>query len=158
MDILFWVSILPDRKPSGADCGGSGEKALRRFSSPQGFFWAGAGGVTRTPDLLITNQLLYRLSYTSISFQTAVIIPYFFSIVNTIFRPFLRRLFSYITIRIFARILSFLSFLFLTAHSSHTGFLQNCKRKYHPSFLQIFSEFSEFFYSSDCFSFQLSKN
>ncbi len=25
----------------------------------------GAGGVTRTPDLLITNQLLYRLSYTS---------------------------------------------------------------------------------------------
>ena len=27
----------------------------------------GAGGVTRTPDLLITNQLLYRLSYTSIS-------------------------------------------------------------------------------------------
>ena len=26
----------------------------------------GAGGVTRTPDLLITNQLLYRLSYTSV--------------------------------------------------------------------------------------------
>ena len=28
---------------------------------------AGAGGRIRTPDLLITNQLLYRLSYTSIS-------------------------------------------------------------------------------------------
>ena len=27
----------------------------------------GAGGRTRTPDLLITNQLLYRLSYTSIA-------------------------------------------------------------------------------------------
>ena len=27
---------------------------------------AGAGGRTRTPDLLITNQLLYQLSYTSI--------------------------------------------------------------------------------------------
>ena len=27
----------------------------------------GAGGRTRTPDLLITNQLLYRLSYTGIS-------------------------------------------------------------------------------------------
>ena len=27
----------------------------------------GAGNVTRTHDLLITNQLLYRLSYTSIS-------------------------------------------------------------------------------------------
>ena len=26
----------------------------------------GAGGVTRTPDLLITNQLLYQLSYTSV--------------------------------------------------------------------------------------------
>ena len=26
----------------------------------------GAGGRTRTPDLLITNQLLYQLSYTSI--------------------------------------------------------------------------------------------
>ena len=26
---------------------------------------AGAGGRIRTPDLLITNQLLYRLSYTS---------------------------------------------------------------------------------------------
>ena len=28
--------------------------------------FGGAGGRTRTPDLLITNQLLYRLSYTSI--------------------------------------------------------------------------------------------
>ena len=27
----------------------------------------GAGGRTRTPDLLITNQLLYQLSYTSAS-------------------------------------------------------------------------------------------
>ena len=27
----------------------------------------GAGGRIRTPDLLITNQLLYQLSYTSIS-------------------------------------------------------------------------------------------
>ena len=29
----------------------------------------GAGGRIRTPDLLITNQLLYRLSYTSKSQQ-----------------------------------------------------------------------------------------
>src|SRR5574344_666919 len=29
----------------------------------------GAGGRTRTPDLLITNQLLYRLSYTGILFN-----------------------------------------------------------------------------------------
>ena len=33
-----------------------------------------AGGRTRTPDLLITNQLLYQLSYTSIS-QRSNIIP-----------------------------------------------------------------------------------
>ena len=32
----------------------------------------GAGGVTRTHDLLITNQLLYRLSYTSTSIQMRV--------------------------------------------------------------------------------------
>ncbi len=29
-------------------------------------FGCGAGGRTRTPDLLITNQLLYQLSYTSV--------------------------------------------------------------------------------------------
>ena len=34
---------------------------------PYSFGSRGAGGRTRTPDLLITNQLLYRLSYTSIS-------------------------------------------------------------------------------------------
>ena len=33
---------------------------------PYSFSHGGAGGRTRTPDLLITNQLLYRLSYTSI--------------------------------------------------------------------------------------------
>ena len=33
---------------------------------PYEVFRGGAGGRTRTPDLLITNQLLYRLSYTSI--------------------------------------------------------------------------------------------
>ena len=34
-------------------------------------FSYGAGGRTRTPDLLITNQLLYLLSYTSVSVQPA---------------------------------------------------------------------------------------
>ena len=35
----------------------------------------GAGGVTRTHDLLITNQLLYRLSYISIfTFEVADLI------------------------------------------------------------------------------------
>ena len=37
------------------------------------FTQRGAGGRTRTPDLLITNQLLYRLSYTSAIPATAII-------------------------------------------------------------------------------------
>ena len=41
----------------------------------------GAGGRTRTPDLLITNQLHYQLCYTSIS-ATNAIIHYDFSFVN----------------------------------------------------------------------------
>ena len=36
-------------------------------------------------DLLITNQLLYRLSYTSMSLRTVAIISYFSLTVNTIF-------------------------------------------------------------------------
>ena len=39
----------------------------------------GAGNVTRTHDLLITNQLLYRLSYTSVNFD---IIAHSFHFVN----------------------------------------------------------------------------
>ncbi len=39
--------------------------ATREFPHMQFAFCAGAGRRTRTPDLLITNQLLYRLSYTS---------------------------------------------------------------------------------------------
>ena len=34
----------------------------------------GASGETRTPDLLITNQLLYRLSYTSVSKSASAIL------------------------------------------------------------------------------------
>ena len=50
------------------------------------FTQRGAGGRTRTPDLLITNQLLYRLSYTSAIPATAIIAkqqPF----VNKNFRP-----------------------------------------------------------------------
>ena len=34
----------------------------------QGFL-SGAGEMNRTPDLLITNELLYRLSYTGVSLK-----------------------------------------------------------------------------------------
>ena len=40
--------------------------ATKKHRKPKFSVLFGAGGVTRTPDLLITNQLLYRLSYTSI--------------------------------------------------------------------------------------------
>ncbi len=43
----------------------------------------GAGGRIRTPDLLITNQLLYQLSYTSIR-PAEEIIPRFQCFVNNI--------------------------------------------------------------------------
>ena len=50
----------------------------------------GAGRRIRTPDLLITNQLLYRLSYTSVlsAVATVVILTEQMKIVNTIFRFF----------------------------------------------------------------------
>ena len=49
----------------------------------------GAGGRIRTPDLLITNQLLYQLSYTSTAasaFTTMVIITERGGIVNSFFK------------------------------------------------------------------------
>ena len=57
--------------------------------------YIGAGGRTWTPDLLITNQLLYRLSYTSVcKWLTAiVIISPLIGIVNTIFQKILNFLF-----------------------------------------------------------------
>ncbi len=45
----------------------------------------GAGGRTRTPDLLITNQLLYQLSYTS-TFSCSNIIPYRIGFVNSFYQ------------------------------------------------------------------------
>ena len=62
---------------------------------------SGAGGRTRTPDLLITNQLLYQLSYTSTqgfdwSLSTApstslFIIPHCFWFVKYFFQIFLKK-------------------------------------------------------------------
>ena len=40
--------------------------ATKKHRKPKPSMLFGAGGVTRTHDLLITNQLLYRLSYTSV--------------------------------------------------------------------------------------------
>ena len=40
--------------------------ALARKRAMRSLRGRGAGGRTRTPDLLITNQLLYQLSYTSV--------------------------------------------------------------------------------------------
>ena len=46
--------------------------ATKKHRKPKFSMLFGAGGVTRTHDLLITNQLLYRLSYTSASIQMRV--------------------------------------------------------------------------------------
>ena len=53
----------------------------------------GAGGRTRTPDLLITNQLLYQLSYTS-KLPAAIIITNHSVFVNTIFQLFTKARFA----------------------------------------------------------------
>ena len=69
---------LPDATASGSPGGGwwirTTEGVASRFTVcplwPLGkspMYEIGAGGRIRTPDLLITNQLLYQLSYTSIS-------------------------------------------------------------------------------------------
>ena len=68
---------LPDATASGSPGGGwwirTTEGVASRFTVcplwPLGkspIYNFGAGGRTRTPDLLITNQLLYQLSYTSL--------------------------------------------------------------------------------------------
>ena len=40
------------------------KKGLLPFAWQQTLVFSGAGEMNRTPDLLITNELLYRLSYT----------------------------------------------------------------------------------------------
>ena len=52
----------------------------------------GAGGRTRTPDLLITNQLLYQLSYTSVS-QRYLLYHILFRL-STPFFDFFKKIFS----------------------------------------------------------------
>ena len=42
---------------------GSQSPLLKQKSTPKGALLFGAGERNRTPDLLITNELLYRLSY-----------------------------------------------------------------------------------------------
>ena len=44
----------------------------KKHRKPKFSMLFGAGGVTRTHDLLITNQLLYRLSYTSAFVQMQI--------------------------------------------------------------------------------------
>ena len=58
----------------------------------------GAGGRIRTPDLLITNQLLYRLSYTSVFSAIAersIIITYKMLLVNTFFYFFWKNILEF---------------------------------------------------------------
>ena len=58
---MQWVDFLTFR--------GCQKKALTLAN--QGFSF-GAGEMNRTPDLLITNELLYRLSYTGLALHYSV--------------------------------------------------------------------------------------
>ena len=71
----FWNSFsrLSNQNPAKRFWFEEEEDSGAQFSRPRGNGAQrttsddGAGGRTRTPDLLITNQLLYQLSYTSVS-------------------------------------------------------------------------------------------
>ena len=50
-----------------------GRSGILPYTNPtEAGSFCGAGGRLRTPDLLITNQLLYQLSYTSIIFKNII--------------------------------------------------------------------------------------
>ena len=89
----------------------------KQWSFPLFFRYDGAGGRTRTPDLLITNQLLYQLSYTSLEllqysvfnglcYATIIIISHLIAFVKPFFQIFSIFLFrlthSFFIIRVFA--------------------------------------------------------
>ena len=100
----------------------------------------GAGGRTRTPDLLITNQLLYQLSYTSeFSFRSCIhslissayIIYHILHHLSTLFSNFFNffEAFSF-----FEDVLEWVS---LTIISSPTLFVKGfCKKIFHCIFQQ----------------------
>ena len=102
--------------------------------------FSGAGGRTRTPDLLITNQLLYQLSYTSeFSFHSCIhslissayIIYHILHHLSTLFSNFFNffEAFSF-----FEDVLEWVS---LTIISSPTLFVKGfCKKIFHCIFQQ----------------------
>ena len=62
---LWWGKVDSNHRRHRQQIYSLSPLATREF--PQIYEVDGAGGRIRTPDLLITNQLLYRLSYTSVS-------------------------------------------------------------------------------------------
>ena len=87
------------------------------------FFICGAGERTRTPDLLITNQLLYQLSYTSMEmrlfFECLITISFFADLVKQIF---------FICAKICARL------------AKSTGFGRRCLQKQGETFMMIYKK------------------
>ena len=86
----------PRRKPakrlrSEKEKGASGYGAFRASGKRNGAnaFRRGAGRRTRTPDLLITNQLLYQLSYTSTARTSMCIISVYDRFVKCFLKLFL---------------------------------------------------------------------
>ena len=83
MKIPTWFSYsfkkpFKTQKPGSLDFSrfpGKKPPVFREKSSKYGWCPSGANDVTRTHDLLITNQLLYRLSYISLSLWSAWISP-----------------------------------------------------------------------------------
>ena len=71
ISLLWWGMVDSNHRRHRQQIYSLSPLATREFPHIQ-FALGGAGGRTRTPDLLITNQLLYQLSYTSIQCDPSV--------------------------------------------------------------------------------------
>ena len=64
-DLFWWERVDSNHRSHRQQIYSLPPLATREHSHKYEIIKNGAGGRTRTPDLLITNQLLYQLSYTS---------------------------------------------------------------------------------------------
>ena len=71
--IIWWGKVDSNHRRHSQQIYSLSPLATREFPHIGLFKMVGAGRRIRTPDLLITNQLLYRLSYTGLSNRTRLL-------------------------------------------------------------------------------------
>ena len=73
MVLIWWGKVDSNHRSYKQQIYSLSPLATREFPHMKFAFLCGAGRRTRTPDLLITNQLLYQLSYTGGSNRTRLL-------------------------------------------------------------------------------------